>query len=115
MTSKTLFSKIIDGEIPGDFVYRDDRIVAIRDIAPQAPVHILVIPIRPITGIDTATAEDQALLGDLLLVGAQLARGLGLEASGYRLVINVGDDGGQSVPHLHVHLLGGRALAWPPG
>jgi histidine triad (HIT) family protein len=115
MTSKTIFSKIIDGEIPGDFVYRDDRIVAIRDIAPKAPVHILIIPVRPITGIDTAAAEDQALLGDLLLVGAQLARELGLEASGYRLVINVGDDGGQSVPHLHVHLLGGRALAWPPG
>lgn len=113
--TKTLFSRIIDGEIPGDFVYRDDRIVAIRDIAPKAPTHILIIPIKPVAGIDTATAEDQALLGDLLLVGARLARDLGLEAKGYRLVINVGDDGGQSVPHLHVHLLGGRALAWPPG
>ena len=113
--SKTLFSKIIDGEIPGDFVYRDDRIVAIRDIAPKAPTHILIIPVKPLVGVDVATAEDQALLGDLLLVGARLARELGLEAGGYRLVINTGADGGQSVPHLHVHLLGGRPLAWPPG
>jgi len=115
MTAKTLFTKIIDGEIPGDFVYRDDRIVAIRDIAPKAPTHILIIPVKPLVGVDVATAEDQALLGDLLLVGARLARELGLEADGYRLVINTGADGGQSVPHLHVHLLGGRPLAWPPG
>ncbi|MBL8092761.1 MAG: histidine triad nucleotide-binding protein [Anaerolineales bacterium] len=115
MTAKTLFTKIIDGEIPGDFVYRDDRIVAIRDIAPKAPTHILIIPVKPLVGVDVATAEDQALLGDLLLVGARLARELGLEAGGYRLVINTGADGGQSVPHLHVHLLGGRPLAWPPG
>jgi len=115
MTAKTLFTKIIDGEIPGDFVYRDDRIVAIRDIGPKAPTHILIIPVKPLVGVDVATAEDQALLGDLLLVGARLARELGLEAGGYRLVINTGADGGQSVPHLHVHLLGGRPLAWPPG
>ncbi len=113
--SKTLFSKIIDGEIPGDFVYRDDRIVAIRDIGPKAPTHILIIPVKPLRGVDAASAEDQALLGDLLLVGARLARELGLEETGYRLVINVGADGGQTVPHLHVHLLGGRALGWPPG
>ncbi len=113
--SKTIFSKIIDGEIPGTFVYRDERIVAIKDIAPKAPTHILVIPIKPVVGVESATAEDQALLGDLLLVAARLARELGLEASGYRLVINSGEDGGQTVPHLHVHLLGGRALAWPPG
>ncbi len=115
MPEKTLFSKIIDGEIPGTFVYRDDRIVAIRDIAPQAPTHILIIPVKPVSGIETAGPEDQALLGDLLLVGAKLARELGLEAKGYRLVINVGDDAGQTVPHLHVHLLGGRAMSWPPG
>lgn len=115
MSDKTLFSKIIDGEIPGTFVYRDDRIVAIRDIAPKAPTHILIIPVKPLSGIETAEPEDQALLGDLLLVGAKLARELGLEARGYRLVINAGEDAGQTVPHLHVHLLGGRAMSWPPG
>ena len=113
--SKTIFSKIIDGEILGTFVYRDERIVAIRDIASKAPTHILVIPIKPVVGVESATIEDQALLGDLLLVAARLARDLGLEASGYRLVINSGEDAGQTVPHLHVHLLGGRTLAWPPG
>lgn len=115
MTAKTLFSRIIDGEIPGDFVHQDEHCVAIRDIAPQAPVHILIIPRRPLPGIQDAQAGDQALLGHLLLVGRQLAEAEGLLAKGFRLVLNAGDDGGQSVPHLHVHLLGGRHLQWPPG
>jgi len=115
MSEKTLFSRIIDGEIPGDFVHQDEHCVAIRDIAPQAPVHILIIPRRPLPGIQDAQASEQALLGHLLLVGRQLAENEGLLANGFRLVINAGEDGGQSVAHLHVHLLGGRRLQWPPG
>jgi len=115
MTEKTLFSKIIDGEIPGSFVYRDDRCVAIRDIDPKAPTHILVIPRQPMPGIQEATDEDRDLLGHLLLVARRLAEEEGLSNRGYRLVINAGDEGGQSVPHLHVHLLGGRSMTWPPG
>lgn len=115
MTEKTLFSRIIDGEIPGDFVHQDEHCVAIRDIAPQAPVHILIIPRKPLPGIQDAADVDQSLLGHLLLVGRRLAESEGLLAPGFRLVINAGEDGGQSVPHLHVHLLGGRGLAWPPG
>jgi histidine triad (HIT) family protein len=115
MAEKTLFTKIIDGEIPGDFVHRDDLCVAIRDIAPQAPVHILIIPRKPLVGIQGADPSDQALLGHLLIVAQDLARQQGLTDDGYRLVINAGDAGGQAVPHLHVHLLGGRQMQWPPG
>jgi len=115
VSDKTLFQKIIDGEIPGDFVHRDDQCVVIRDIAPQAPTHLLVIPIEPLEGVQAATPEHQALLGHLLLVGRKMAEAEGLLAAGFRLVINAGEDGGQSVPHLHVHVLGGRALQWPPG
>lgn len=115
MSEKTLFSRIIDGEIPGDFVHQDEHCVAIRDIAPQAPVHILIIPRKPLPGIQDAADADLSMLGHLLLVGRRLAESEGLLAPGFRLVINAGEDGGQSVPHLHVHLLGGRGLAWPPG
>lgn len=115
MAHKTLFSKIIDGEIPAKVVYRDEQIVAIRDINPQAPTHLLVIPIKPIPSLAQAEAADQALLGALLLVARQVAAQAGLEAGGYRLVINTGVHGGQTVPHLHVHVLGGRAMTWPPG
>lgn len=112
--SKTLFQRIADGEIPAKFLHQDERCVAFRDIDPKAPTHVLVVPRKPIPRVGEADAEDQALLGHLLLTAAKVARELGLK-DGFRLVINNGRDGGESVPHLHVHLLGGRALGWPPG
>ncbi len=114
MSAKTLFQRIADGEIPAKLVHSDDLCVAFHDIAPQAPVHVLVVPRKPIPRLGQAAELDQALLGHLLLTAGKLARDLGL-ANGFRVVINHGRDGGESVPHLHVHLLGGRALAWPPG
>ncbi len=111
---KTLFQKIADKEIPARLVHEDDVCVAFHDIAPQAPTHVLVVPRKPIPRVAEAAAEDQAVLGHLLLVAARVARQLGL-AKGFRVVINNGPDGGETVPHLHVHLLGGRALDWPPG
>ena len=115
MSEKTLFQKICDREIPATIVHEDERCVAFRDIAPQAPVHILVVPRKAVTRIGLAEADDEALLGHLLLVAAEVARSVGIDATGYRLVINNGRDGGEAVPHLHVHLLGGRKLEWPPG
>jgi histidine triad (HIT) family protein len=114
MSEPTLFTRIIEGEIPGDFVHRDEQCVVIRDIDPKAPVHLLVIPVKPLVGIQGAGVEDQLLLGHLLLTARQMAEKEGLDA-GYRLVLNAGDDGGQSVPHLHVHVMGGRQMTWPPG
>ena len=111
----TIFQKIIDREIPADIVYEDDDVLAFKDIAPQAPVHVVIIPKKPIVSVAHAEAGDAALLGRLLLAGATVARDLGIEGSGYRLVTNVNQHGGQSVFHLHVHLLGGRQLSWPPG
>jgi histidine triad (HIT) family protein len=111
---KTLFQKIADREIPAKLIHEDAVCVAFHDIAPQAPTHVLVVPRKPIARVAEASAEDQATLGHLLLVAAQLSRQLNL-AKGFRIVINNGPDGGESVPHLHVHLLGGRALSWPPG
>ena len=111
----TIFAKIIRGEIPADKVYEDEHVVAFRDIQPQAPTHILVIPRKPLVSVADAGPEDAELLGRLLLAAAQIARDLGLEADGYRLVTNIGRHGGQSVYHLHIHLLGGRQLSWPPG
>ena len=113
--SMTLFERIIARQIPAKIVYEDDQVVAVHDIQPQAPVHVLVIPKKPIPRIGEALPEDQALLGHLLLKAADVARSLGLESSGYRLVINHGRDGGESVPHLHCHLLGKRPMNWPPG
>jgi histidine triad (HIT) family protein len=113
-TPKTLFQKIADREIPAKLIHEDAVCVAFHDISPQAPTHVLVVPRKPIARVGEATAEDQATLGHLLLVAAQLSRQLNL-AKGFRIVINNGPDGGESVPHLHVHLLGGRALSWPPG
>jgi len=112
--SKTVFQKICDGEIPAAIVYEDDLVVAFKDLHPQAPVHVLIVPRKPVARIATAGTEDQALLGHLVLKAAEVARRLGLE-QGYRLVINNGPHGGETVPHLHCHLLGGRPLAWPPG
>ena len=111
----TLFEKIIARQIPADIVYEDDMVLAFRDIKPHAPVHVLIVPKKPITRIAAATAEDEKILGHLLLKAAHVAEKLGLKATGYRLVINNGPDAGESVPHLHCHILGGRALAWPPG
>ena len=112
--SKTLFEKIVAREIPAGIVYEDDKVLAFRDINPQAPVHVLIVPKRVIPRIAEAGPDDQALLGQLLLKAAAVAKQLGL-ANGYRLVINNGPDGGETVPHLHCHILGGRHLAWPPG
>ena len=110
-----LFAKIIRKEVPATIVYEDDRSLAFRDIGPKAPVHILVIPKSDIARVSEATTADEPLLGHLLTVAAQIARQEGIDETGYRLVINKGRDAGESVPHLHVHLLGGRALGWPPG
>ncbi len=112
--SETIFSKIIRKEIPADIVYEDDLVLAFRDIQPQAPVHILIIPKQPIVSIATATDTDADLLGYLLLTVKRVATQEGLE-NGYRVVINTGEDGGQTVFHLHLHLLGKRAMKWPPG
>ncbi len=114
MSEDTLFSKIIRREIPADIVYEDDLCLAFRDITPQAPTHILVIPKKPIPNLSEAQEEDKALLGHLLFAVSEVARQERL-GSGYRVVINTGEDGGQTVFHLHLHLLGGRALGWPPG
>lgn len=113
--SKTIFQRIIDREIPAKLAHEDEHCIALHDINPQAPVHVLVIPKRLIPRIDQAGTDDQALLGHLLLSAAAVAKKLGLEESGFRIVINNGRDGGETVPHLHVHVLGGRPLAWPPG
>ena len=111
---KSLFQKIIDREIPAKLAHEDELCIAIHDFQPQAPVHVLVIPRKPLSRLAEATTDDQALLGHLLLTAAALARKLDL-VQGYRVVINNGPYGGESVPHLHVHLLGQRPMAWPPG
>ena len=113
--SKTLFEKIIAREIPAAIVYEDDLVLAIRDINPQAPVHVLIFPKQIVPRIAEATTADQPLLGHLLLKAAEVADKVGLKKGGYRLVINNGADGGETVPHLHCHILGGRPMAWPPG
>ncbi len=115
MADKTLFQKICDKEIPANIVHEDDVCVAFRDISPQAPVHILIVPRKPIPRIAAATAEDAATLGHLLLTAGEIARSEGIADTGFRVAINNGPHGGETVPHLHVHLLGGRPLQWPPG
>ncbi len=110
-----LFCRILQGEIPAKPVFSDELCFAFADIQPQAPTHILLIPRRHIDSLVQATAEDADLLGHLLATAAQIARQLQLYHGGYRVVLNTGDDGGQTVHHLHLHLLGGRSLAWPPG
>ena len=113
--SKTLFEKIVAREIPATIVYEDDLVLAIRDIQPQAPVHALIFPKKVLPRIAEAASQDHPLLGHLLLKAAEVADKLGLKKGGYRLVINNGPDGGETVPHLHCHILGGRHMAWPPG
>jgi histidine triad (HIT) family protein len=114
VATKTIFQRIIDREIPADIVYEDDRCLAFRDIAPQAPVHVLVIPKKPIVSWAELAGDDAALIGHISIVIRDLAAKLGL-AGGYRVVCNCGKDGGQTVDHLHFHVLGGRHLSWPPG
>jgi histidine triad (HIT) family protein len=111
----TIFEKIANREIPAKLIHEDDDLLAFHDINPQAPIHVLIVPKKAIPRIGEATASDQLLLGKLLYTAQNLARSLGIAESGFRVVINSGRDGGESVPHLHVHLLGGRALSWPPG
>lgn len=110
----TIFQRIIDKEIPAQIVHEDDLCLAFLDVAPQAPTHVLVIPKKPLANLAAASEDDQALLGHLLLTAKKIAEQLGL-TNGFRTVINCGRDGGQSVDHLHIHVLGGRALHWPPG
>lgn len=113
--SKTLFEKIIAREIPAKIVFEDDKVLAFHDIKPQAPVHVLIIPKKPIVRVGEAAPEDHQVLGHLLIKAAEVAKQLGLSKSGYRLVFNNGPDAGEAVPHLHCHILGGRKMNWPPG
>ncbi|MBB5037778.1 HIT domain-containing protein [Prosthecobacter dejongeii] len=117
MSEKTIFQKIVDREIPAPLVYEDELVAAFNDIAPQAPIHVLIVPKKVIPRVGEAVAEDQATLGALLLAAGKIADKLGIKdrSQGFRLVINHGKDAGETVPHLHVHLLAGRDLAWPPG
>lgn len=111
---KTLFQKIIDKELPAEIIHEDDRCIAFRDINPQAPTHVLIVPRKAIPSLDDLAEDDRELMGHLFLVAKQLAERLGL-TGGYRTVINCGPEAGQSVDHVHVHLLGGRPMNWPPG
>ncbi len=112
--SETIFSRIIRREIPADIIYEDELVLAFRDVNPQAPVHVLVIPKQPIESLATVNTDDQAVLGHILLIIKQVAIQEGL-TNGYRVVTNIGNDGGQTVSHLHFHVLGKRTLVWPPG
>ena len=111
----TLFEKIVAREIPAKIIAEDDDLIVFYDVNPQAPVHVLLVPKKPIPRLAEATQEDAAVLGKLLLKAQETAKALGISKSGFRIVINSGRDGGETVPHLHVHLLAGRPLAWPPG
>ncbi len=113
--AETVFARIIRREIPAQIEYEDDEVVAFRDINPQAPIHVLVVPKKPLATLNEATEEDIPLLGKLLWVARQLASRYGIAERGYRLVLNCNSEAGQSVFHLHLHLLGGRPFQWPPG
>ena len=111
----TLFEKIISREIPADIIYEDDLVLAFNDINPKAPTHVLIIPKKPIPRISEAEPKDHQVLGHLLLKAREVAGELGLHEKGFRLVFNNGHDAGETVPHLHLHILGGREMTWPPG
>ena len=113
--AETIFAKIIRREIPADIVYEDDDVLAFRDVSPQAPAHVLIVPRRPVVNLLDTQPGDTLLLGQLMQAAVHVARTLGLGETGFRVVVNAGPDGGQSVDHLHLHLLGGRPLGWPPG
>jgi len=106
----TIFERIISGELPADVIHRDERVIAFRDIKPRAPTHVLIVPHKPIVTVNDVTAADEALLGHLFVVAAQIAQREGIDTSGYRLIVNCNKDGGQEVYHLHMHLLGGKPL-----
>lgn len=112
--AETIFTKIINREIPADIVYEDDHCLAFRDINPQAPVHLLIIPRKPIATLNDLTEGDRELVGHLYLTAAKLAKDMGFAEDGYRVVMNCNGDGGQTVYHIHLHLLGGRVMGWPP-
>ncbi|NLX55670.1 MAG: histidine triad nucleotide-binding protein [Planctomycetaceae bacterium] len=114
MAEKTVFQKIIDREIPASIVYEDEHCLVFRDIDPQAPTHLLLIPKKPIPSLAALTAEDRAVAGHLLMMVPRIAQQLNLDA-GFRVVCNCGEQAGQAVPHLHLHILAGRAFGWPPG
>lgn len=111
----TIFTKIINKEIPANIVYEDDEVLAFRDISPQAPEHILVIPKKEIPTVNDIEEADAALVGKLFLTAKKIAKDLGFDEKGYRLVMNCNEDGGQTVNHIHMHILAGRQLSWPPG
>lgn len=115
MAEKTLFQKIADREIPADIIYEDDLCLCLRDINPQAPIHLLLVPKKPITRIAKTEQDDQLTLGHLLLITRKIAEQEGFAETGYRTVINNGSHGGEEVPHLHLHILAGRQMTWPPG
>jgi histidine triad (HIT) family protein len=110
MSDKTLFQRIADGEIPADIVYQDEHCVCFRDINPQAPTHVLLVPRKPIPRLSEATPEDHAVLGHLMVMARVVAEQIGVAGSGFRIIVNNGPDGGEEIPHLHLHLLGGRPL-----
>ncbi|MES2854320.1 MAG: histidine triad nucleotide-binding protein [Bdellovibrionota bacterium] len=111
----TLFTKILNGEIPGKIIYQDEKCFAIRDINPQAPVHVLLIPKKEIPSMNELIANDEGLMGHMMKKVAEIAKTEGIDQSGYRLVVNNGSNAGQTVSHIHLHIIGGRALGWPPG
>lgn len=113
--SDTIFTKIINKEIPADILYEDDDVLAFKDVSPQAPVHFLVIPKTPIKTINDIDESQATLIGKLVLTAQKVAKQQGIAENGYRLVMNCNEDGGQTVYHIHMHVLGGRALSWPPG
>ena len=115
MTDECIFCRIIRGESPAQIVYQDDQVTVFRDIAPKTPIHLLIVPNRHIESLNQLESADAELMGNLCLTAARLAAEQGISESGYRLVINNGRDGGESVPHLHCHILGGRPMTWPPG
>ncbi len=113
MTS--VFTRILNGDIPGDIIYQDDLVAAVRDINPKAPIHILIFPRQPLTDVGAFAEANEQIAGRMLVAAAKIAQQLGLDKSGYRLVINNGHDGGQEIMHVHMHLMAGRRLGWPPG
>jgi len=115
VSQPSIFTRIMNGEVESDLVYEDDLVIAIRDINPQAPIHILIVPREPFVSVNEFDEGHAAIAGQMLVAAAKVAKQLGLDQSGYRLVINNGRDGGQDIEHVHMHLLGGRRLGWPPG
>ena len=111
----TIFTKIINKEIPAEIVYEDDEIIAFNDISPKAPIHVLIIPKKEIKTINDIESDDATIVGRLFLVAKKIAKSTDIDKNGYRLVMNCNEDGGQSVYHIHLHLIGGRKLSWPPG